>query len=164
MKIKGRQTILGEYCTRCMLYLMYACSQCQLMIMGWRDRDGWHNFVFCDDGWVVDMRETDGGWKWEWCERYERIWEIRGTTCLIGFQRYCIRVSTCWIRTSSCHIGDGILTCTQNSLTSHFLMIISPISSDLSLSRPELYHHLRTQSQVIPLNRSTQWSRVNTTL
>jgi hypothetical protein len=34
---------------------------------------------------------------------------------------------------------------------SQFLMMISPISSDLCLSCAQLYHHLRTRSSVIPL-------------
>jgi len=33
---------------------------------------------------------------------------------------------------------------------SQFLMMISLISSDLSLSCAQLYHHLRTRSEVIP--------------
>jgi hypothetical protein len=28
--------------------------------MAWRDREGWLNFVFCDDGRVVDEKERDG--------------------------------------------------------------------------------------------------------
>jgi hypothetical protein len=31
------------------------------MIMAWRDREGYHNFVFCEDGRVVDENERDGG-------------------------------------------------------------------------------------------------------
>jgi hypothetical protein len=41
-------------------------------------------------------------------------------------------------------------------------MMISPISSHLSLSRPQLYHHLGTWSVVIPLYRSIPRSSVNT--
>jgi len=45
MRMKGRQTILGGCCTRCMLYSVYVvltvcCTQCQLMIMAWGDREG----------------------------------------------------------------------------------------------------------------------------
>jgi len=40
--------------------------------------------------------------------------------------------------------------------------MISPISSDLSFSRSQLYHHLRTRSYVIPLDLSMRWSWVNT--
>ena len=46
---------------------------------------------------------------------------------------------------------DGKLPRTQRSIQSQFLMMISPISSHLSLSRPQVYHHRRTRSQVIPL-------------
>jgi len=40
--------------------------------------------------------------------------------------------------------------------------MICPISSHLSLSRPQLYDHLRTPSKFIPLYLSMPWSRVNT--
>ena len=40
--------------------------------------------------------------------------------------------------------------------------MISLVSSHLSLSYPQLQHHLRTQRQVIPLNLSMPWSWVNT--
>jgi len=43
-----------------------------------------------------------------------------------------------------------------------FLLMICPIPSHLSPSRHQLYHHLRTQRYVIPLNPSMPWSRVNT--
>jgi len=48
-----------------MLYSVYAvlgvcCTQCQLMIMALRDREGRLNFVFCDDDRVVDKKERDG--------------------------------------------------------------------------------------------------------
>ena len=60
-------TVLGVYCTRCILYSVYTvlsisctwcmlcsvyaalgvcCPQCQLMMMAWRDREGWLNSVF----------------------------------------------------------------------------------------------------------------------
>jgi len=72
MRMKARRTILCRYCT-----------WCQLMIMLGRDGVGWLKFVFCDDNRVVDETER-WGWRWERCGGYERIWEIRGTTCLIG--------------------------------------------------------------------------------
>jgi len=96
------------------------CTRCQLMIMSWRDREGWLNFVFCDDGWVVDKKERDGGWRWEWYGGYKRIWEIRGTTCLIGLGRPHIGVSSRRSRTLTCHIGDGQLTRKRNSLSPSF--------------------------------------------
>jgi len=118
--------------------------------------------VFCDDGRVVDEKDRDGGWRWEGCREYQRIWEIMGMTCLIGLGRPRIGVITRRIGTRACRIGDCKLTRTQNSLKSQLLIIICPISSHLSLSRPQLYHHLRTWSWVIPLYLSMPWSRVNT--
>jgi len=73
------------------------------------------------------------------------------TTCLIGFRRPRIGVITLQIGTRTCCIRDVKLTCLQNSLKSQFLMMISPTSSHLSLSRPQLYYHLRTRSEVIAL-------------
>jgi len=64
---------------------------------------------------------------------YKRIREVRGTTCLIGFTRPGISVFTSRIGSSTCHIRNGQLTHTRNSLKSQFLMKISPISSPLSL-------------------------------
>jgi len=116
----------------------------------------------CNDSGVVDEEERDGGWR---CERYgwyERTWGIRGTTCLIGFGTPRISVNTAQIGTRTCHIGDGKLTCTQNSLKSQFLMMISPISFELSLSCAQLYHHLRSRSWVIPLYLAIPWSWLNT--
>jgi len=178
MRIEGKHTIFGGCCTRCMLYWVYAvlgecctrcilvlgvcCTRCQLTIMIWRDREGWLNCVFCNDGRVVDEKERDGGWRWERCGGYERIWEIRGTTCLIGLGRPRVSVITHPIGTRTCCIGDGKLPRTRNPLESQFLMMISPISSDVSLSRPQLYHHLKTQSYVIALYLSMPCSRVNT--
>jgi len=58
-------TVFSVCCTRCMLYSVYAvlgvcCTRCQLMIIRWRDREEWLNFVFCDDGIVVDENARDG--------------------------------------------------------------------------------------------------------
>jgi len=151
MRMKGRQTILDGWCTRCMLYSVYAVlgvcnTRCPLMIMTWRDREEWLNFVFCDDCRVVDEKERYGGWRWEWWGGYERIWVIRGTTCRIGLGWPRIGVITGRIGTRTCYIGDGKLTRTWTYLKSPFLMMISPIPSHLSLSCPQFYHHLRTQS------------------
>jgi len=166
MRMKGRQIILSVCCTWYMLYLVYAvlgvcytqcmlysvdavlgvcCGLCQLMIMTWRDREGWQNFVFCDDSRVVNKKQRDGEWRLERCD-YERIWAIRGTTCLNGLGGPRISVITRRIRICTCRIGDGTLPSTQNSLKSQFLMIIFPVPSHLSLSSPQFYHHIRTQS------------------
>jgi hypothetical protein len=151
MRMMGSRIFLGECCTQWMPFSVDAVlgvcfSQYQLMIMRWRDREEFLNFVFCDDGWVVDETERDGGGRWEWCRGYKLIWEITGTTCQIGMGRRRLNVIIHWIRTYTCSIGDGQLTHTRNSLKSQFLMMISPISSRLSLSCPHLYHHLRTRS------------------
>jgi len=50
VRMKGQWTMVGVCCTRCMLYSVYAvlgvcCTRCQLMIMSWRNREGWLNFV-----------------------------------------------------------------------------------------------------------------------
>ena len=64
--------------------------------------------------------------------------------CLIGLGRPYIRVFTCHIRTDICHIRHRWLTHTWNSLKSQIVMVICPISSHLSLSCPQLYHHLQS--------------------
>jgi len=139
-----------------MLYLVYAvlgvcCTLCQFMIMIWRDGEGWLNFVFCDDGRVMDDKERYGGWRWERCGGYERIFQISGTTWLIGLGRPRIGEITRRIGTRTCHTGDGKLTHTPNSLKSQFLIMICPTFSLLSPSLPQLYRHFRTQSYIIPL-------------
>jgi len=109
--------VLGVCCTWCMLYLMYAA----LSVNSW----WWHGEIerddltlcSCDDGRVVDEKERDGGWGWERYGGYERVWDIRSTTCLIGFRRPRIGVITRRIGTRTCRIGDGQLTHTQNSLS-----------------------------------------------
>jgi len=154
--------VLGVCCTRCMLYSVYAvlgvcCTRCMLYsvyaalsVNSW----WWHGEIerdeltlcSCDDGRVVDKKERDGGWRWEQYGGYERLWVIRGTTCLIGFRSPRIGVITRRIGTRTCRIRDGQSTRTQNYLKSQFLMMISPISSDLSLSCAQLHHHLKTRS------------------
>jgi len=79
-------------------------------------------------------------------EDYQQICEIWGTTSQIGFRRPRIGVISLLIVTRTCCLGDGILSRTCNSLMSEFLMMISPLPSQLSLSFPKLYHHLRTPS------------------
>jgi len=138
--------VLGVCCTWHMLHLAYAA----LGVISWwwhggRERD---DLALCcyNDSRVVDRKERDGWWRWEWYEGYKRTWETRGTTSLIGFKRPHIGVINCRIGIRTCRLRDGKLTHTQNSLKSQFLMMISPISSDLSLSCAQLYHHLGTWS------------------
>jgi len=135
---------LGVCCTRRMLHLAYVT----LGVNSW----WWHGEIerddltlcSCNDGRVVDNKERDGEWRWERYGGYERSWEIRGTTCLIGFRKTWIVVISRRIGTCTCRIEDGKMTRTRNSLKSQFMMI-SP-SSNLSLSCAQLYHHLTTRS------------------
>jgi len=121
-------------------------TRCQLMIMTWWDREGWLNFVLCDDVRVGDEKERDGGWRWERCWGYEWIWVLRGMTCRIGLGWPRISEITRQIGTRTSCIGDGKLTCTRNFLKSQFLVMISPVPSHLSLSCPQFYNHLTTRS------------------
>jgi len=142
--------VLGVCCTWWMLYLVYACTRCMhvLGVNSW----SWHGEIQRDDLTlcsammveVEDVKERDGVWRCERCGGYEQIWEIRGTTCLFGLGS--IGVITWPIGTHTCRIGDGKLTLTPKSLKSQFHMMISPISSYFSPSRPQLYHHLRPRS------------------
>jgi len=118
--------------------------------------------VFYDDDSVVDEKERDGGWRWERCGGYEQIWEIWVTPCQIQSGSARIGEITRRIRTCTCGIGEGKMTCTRNSHMSLFVRMISPISSHHSHSHPQVYHHLKTQSWVIALYLCMPWSRVNT--
>jgi len=153
--------VLGVCCTRCMLFSVYAglgvcCSRCMLFsvyavlgVYSW----SWHgemkrdDLTLCswDDGRVMDEKEGDGWWRWEWCGGYEWIHEMRGTTCLICLGRPRISVITRQIGTCTCHPGDGKLTPTRNSPSLSLACRIPP-SLLISLSRPHLYNHLRRQS------------------
>jgi len=125
---------LGVCCTRCMLHSVYAALG--VNSSSWHGEIEREDLTLCsyNDGRVVDEKERDGGWRWERCGGYERTWEIRGTTCVIGFERPRIGVITRRIGTRTCRIWDGKLTRTQNSLKSQFLMMISPISLFLVLN------------------------------
>ena len=104
----------------CMLYSVYAA----LKVNSW----WWHGEIerddlilcSCNDGIVVDEKERDGKWRWERFWGYEWLWEIRSTTCLIGFRRPHISVITRRIWTHTCRIGDGRLTRTRNSPSPSF--------------------------------------------
>jgi len=45
----------------CSVYtvLSVCCTQCELMIMAWCNRERWLNFVFCDDGRETEMGDDD---------------------------------------------------------------------------------------------------------
>jgi len=130
----------------CQLNAVYGCTRWQWMIMAWRDRGGWLNIVFCNDGGDVDENERDGERRWEGCGGYEWRRDNRSTLCLIWLWTPCISVIPCLIRTRTCHIRDRKLSRTQYSHKSQCLMIFCRISSHLSPCCPQLYCHLRTQS------------------
>jgi len=138
---EGKTNNLGWMLYSVDAVLGVCCIRCQLMIMSWRDREGWLNLVFCGDGWVVDEKERDGGWRWEWYGGYERIWDIRGMTCLIGLGRPCIGDGSRRIGTLTCHIGDGELTRTRNSLSPSFSWWFPLISHFLVLNSTITYEH-----------------------
>jgi len=151
MRMKTWQIVLGAFWTRCMLYSMHAvldicCTRRALTIMTGRDKEGWLNCVFWDDGRVVDEKQRDEGWRWEFCGGCEQLWGTRGTTSLIRLGKPYIlgrimhRIATC-----TSPIGDHKLTPNQNSLISQVVVITWPLSSQLCLSRPQLHYHLRTQ-------------------
>jgi len=162
MRISGRQTILRGCCTRCMLYSVNA-------ILG-ANSSSWHGEIWRDDLslcsamivelWTIEreMGDEDENDK----EGYERICAIRGMTCLIGLGWPCIGVIKSQIGTHTCCIRDGKLTSTWNPLKFQFHMMIFPPPSHPSLSCPQFYHHLRTQSWVFPLCLFFPWSRVDT--
>jgi len=161
--------VLGVWCTQCMLCLVYAvlgvcCTQCQLVIVEWRDREGLVTFEFCDVDRVVDQTPAEGGWRWGWSGWYELKWAIRVMTRLIRSAKPCIGVISCWIGSRACRIVNSPLTGTLDSLNFQSLMMIYPISSHLSLCRPQFHDHLKTQTSVIPLYLPMSWSRVNTEL
>ena len=138
--------VLGVSCTWCMLYLVYACTRCQLMIMGWSDGEWSHNFVFCDD------ERTNAREKQRWGMMMRTMWRIRASMrnrgCnlpdWVGKTSYwCFYMPD---RVWYLLFRDDKSTLTRKSLKSLFLMMIWLVSSQLSPSRPQLYHHLRTQS------------------
>jgi len=142
--------VLGVCCTPCILYLVYAVGS--VNSWSWHreiERDVWTLcFAMMVELWT---RKRDGENKWERYGGFEWIWDASGTTRQIGSERPNISVLTHWIGTGHGHIWNGKLTRTPNSLKFQFLIMISPISCHVSLSRPRLYSHLSTRSYVIPL-------------
>jgi len=124
MKLKGGQTSFSGCYTQCVIYSVYVvlavcCTQCQLMIMAWRDWDTLLSFECCDDSRVVHETEWDGGCRWDQCGGSKQIWQIRGTPCLIGLGQPCISAITRQIGTFTSHIEDDNSTRTRNSLFPH---------------------------------------------
>jgi len=114
-----------------MLYWVYAILSINLW--SWHGEIERNDLTFCSAMMVDKVR---------WGMKMGVIWRIpadirsQGTTYLIGFKRHHISVITHRMRSSTCCIRNGILTRTQNSLKSQFLMMMSPISSHLSLTLP----------------------------
>jgi len=149
--------VLGVCCTRCMLYSVYAvlgvcCTRCMLYsvyaVLGVNLRS-WHEEIERDDltlcsAMMVElwMRKREMGDEdrndVEDMSTYEKsgVW-----LCWLGCKDLVLVI----VHARSVHvpwcIRDGKLCHTPNSLKSEVLMMIAPISSHLSLSRPQLYHH-----------------------
>jgi len=145
LRMKGKQTILVGWYSRCMLNSVYTV----LGVNSWSWPGGMErvDLTLCSAK-IVELctRKSDGGWRWKWCGGYMRMGEINGMTCLSSSRRPHVGDIVCCIRTCTCHIGDGQLTCTGNSLNSQNPMMNSRISSHLSLACSPLYHRLRMWS------------------
>jgi len=82
--------------------------------------------------------------------KMQMIWEgMAGMTWLTSFRIPLNVVLMHLVRSHTCLVRDGKLTHIGNSLQSLFVIMIPPISSDLSLSSTKLSHHKWTRSQVI---------------
>jgi len=155
--------VLGVCCTRCMLYSVYAvlgvcCTQSQLLIMAWRDREGWLNFVLLGDCRVEDEKERDA-------EIIMRNWDLENFVCeSIYHPRYGRYESRSGVELHQYEVfptqsGKSYPRFLISARILHIVLIFIP---HLALSRPQLYHHRRTQSSVIPLYVSMPWSWVDT--
>ena len=138
---------------RCMLYLVYAAlSVNSRWWHGEIERDDL-TLCSCDDGRVVDKKERDED---------EDESDMEDTS---GYEKSGVRLAWLGVEETWLGLEDIIsvflpagsrlvpavsrmvsLTRTRSSLKSQFLMMHSPISSDLSLSCAQLYHHQRTVS------------------
>jgi len=148
-----------------MQYSVYSVScgcrtQCKLNIMGWRDIEGGHNFVFLGDGRVQDEKG--------------RSWEKIGNHCDKWGPKIFERASRLTIPDTAGMTPDSVgnyPTSGHSNPIGHVVPLISHIylyslhHSHLnppSLCRPQLYHHHITQSWVIPLYLSMLWLWLNT--
>jgi len=131
MRMKGRETILGHWCTRCMLNLVLTHYHGMEI-----ERDDWTLCLAI----MVEMwtGNIDAEWRWDQYGRYEWIWNIRGTTRQIGLRWPHIGDITSSIRSRTCRIRKHKSTLTRHSLNSSFSWCF-PISSLLSLS-----HHVNS--------------------
>jgi len=123
------------------------------MIMAWRDREGWLNYVFCDDGREREMGDEDGN----------------DMEDMSGYEKSGVRPASFSLE----HLVSVFLLAGSEVVPAVSVMenwpahriLLSPSFS--SWFRPSplislfLYHHLRTWSEVIPIYLSMQWSFVN---
>jgi len=140
--------VLGVFSTRCMLYSVFACICCTLLLgvnslssHGERESDDYTlgSAVIVE---VVNEKEREGGWRSEPCGGDKQIWAIWGYTCMVGLGRPRIGVVTCQNGNRTCSIGERKLTLRWNFLSSHCLLMICHIISHLASSCPRHYHHL----------------------
>jgi len=122
--------VLGVCCTRCTLSSVYAvlgvsCTRCMPYTLlrhdqrhGEMERD---DLTLCS-AIIVELwtRKRDRGWRCELYGGYERIWGIRGKTCLNGFGRPRIGVITHRIGIRTCPPVDSTSSHTRNSLSPSF--------------------------------------------
>ena len=140
--------VLGIYSTRCMLYSMYAilsicCTHCSLLIMAWRDREGWLNFVFLGDGRVEDETERDDR-RWR-----NTSWEIGTCENFVCKPIYHHRYGRYEARSGGLAHWYEVFPTQSGKSNPWFLSVLYIILifiSHLSLPRPPLYHHRMTQS------------------
>jgi len=157
MRMKGRLTILGVCCTRCMLRLGVCWTRCMLYsVYAVLSVNSWschgeierNNSTLCS-GMMEEL------WMGKRQMRDEDENNVEDTS---GYEKSGVRIAwlgwedLVWVWLPA---GSGIvpavwgmvsLTRTWNCPKFQFLMMVSPISSPLALSCPQLYHHLRTQS------------------
>jgi len=141
--------VLGICCTWCTLYLVYAVFGPNWW--SWCGAIEWDDLTMYSvmgvEWWT---RKRDGGWPWDRYGGYERMWDMSDKTCWVGFGILHICLLTSLIGRHTCHVCNCKLTCKQNPLKSRFLIIMCPISSHLSWSLLQLFHHLGIQSYVVP--------------
>lgn len=109
----------------------------------------WPNVSCWGNGEEMDEKVRDGDEDGNDIRGYERMWEIWGTTCLIGGTIPNNDIYTCWIRSHTCYIHKDKLTGISNSILSQSLRMIIPISFHLTLYCPQLYHWKRIQANAI---------------
>jgi len=121
------------------------------MIMTWEESQRYLIRVISYTVRDVDRMVRDGNDDGNCIGEYGGMWEIRGTTYLIGFRIPSIGILICQIWSHTCHFGYGKMTCTSNSLKSQLLIIIYLIFYHLLNTHPQPYNYNRIQSNSISL-------------